>query len=182
MFPLSYSRDIADLCQLYKLIQDPCSLPPDGIYFRNDKRCTRQSESSNFPIPRCKNEQSRKLYFNKFVYSSNKLPESVKNASTLLGFKKNLTTYLNDILKSDFNLNDTCTWVHVCKCAYVDSARNAKTNRGGITRHIYCLSHFLYTQILFILLCNFHQFYIVCIFYCTYFYFVALNDLDLDIR
>ena len=27
MLPLSYRRDISDLCQLYKFIQDPCSLP-----------------------------------------------------------------------------------------------------------------------------------------------------------
>ena len=58
MLPLSYRRYISDLCQLYKFIQDPCSLPPDSVHFRNDQRCTRQSESSNFPIPRCKNEQS----------------------------------------------------------------------------------------------------------------------------
>ena len=51
------------------------------------------------------------------VYSWNKLPESVKSASTLLGFKKSLTTYFNDILESNFNVNNTCTWVHVCKCA-----------------------------------------------------------------
>ena len=50
-------------------------------------------------------------------FSWNKLPESIKNASTLLGFKKSLTTYFNDILESNFNVNDTCTWVHVCKCA-----------------------------------------------------------------
>ena len=117
MLPLSYRRDISDLCQLYKFIQDPCSLPPDSVHFRNDRRCTRQSESSNFPIPRCKNDQSRKFYFNRVVNSWNKLPESVKNASTLLGFKKSLTTYFNDILESNFNVNDTCTWVHVCKCA-----------------------------------------------------------------
>ena len=52
MLPLSYRRDISDLCQLYKFIQDPRSLPPDSVHFRNDQRCTRQSESSNFPIPR----------------------------------------------------------------------------------------------------------------------------------
>ena len=118
MLPLSFRRDISDQCQLNKFIQDPCSLPPGSIHFRNDQRCTRQSESSNFPIPRCENEQSRKLYFNRVVYSLNKLPrERVKNASTLLGFKKSLTTYFNDILKSNFNVNDTCTWVHVCECA-----------------------------------------------------------------
>ena len=94
MFPLSNKRDISDLCQLYKFIQDPFSLPLDSVHFRNDQRCTRQSESSNFPIPRCKNEQSRKLYFNRVVYSWNKLPENVKKAS----FKKRSTTYFNDLL------------------------------------------------------------------------------------
>ena len=54
---------------------------------------------------------------NLVVYSWNKLPESVKNTSTLLGFKKSLITNFNDILESNFNVNDTCTWVHVCKCA-----------------------------------------------------------------
>ena len=117
MLPLSYRRDISDLCQLYKFIQDPRSLLPDSVHFRNDQRCTRQSELSNFPIPRCKTEQSRKFYFNRVVYSWNKLPESVKSASTLLGFKKSLTTYFNDILESNFNVNNTCTWVHICKCA-----------------------------------------------------------------
>ena len=117
MLPLSCRRDISDLCQLYKCIQDPRSLPPDGVHFRNDQRCTRQSESSNFPIPRGKTEQSRKFYFNRVVYSWNKLPENVKSASPLLGFKKSLTTYFNDILESNFNVNNTCTWVHVCKCA-----------------------------------------------------------------
>ena len=100
-----------------KNIQDPCLLPPDSIHFRNDQRCPRQSKSSNFPIPRCKNKQSRKKYFNRVVYSWNKLPESVKNASTLLGFKNSLIIYFNDILESSFNVNDTCTCVHVCKCA-----------------------------------------------------------------
>ena len=117
MLPLSYRRDISDLCQLYKFIQDPRPLPPDSVHFRNDQRCTRQSESSNFPIPRCKTEQSRKFYFNRVVYSWNKLPESVKSASTLLGFKKSLTTYFNDILESNFNVNNICTWAHICKCA-----------------------------------------------------------------
>ena len=55
MLPLSYRRDISDLCQLYKFIQDPRSLPPDSVLFRNDQRCTRQSESSIFSISRCKN-------------------------------------------------------------------------------------------------------------------------------
>ena len=117
MLPLSYRRYISDLCQLYKFIQDPCSLPPDSVHFRNDNRCTRQSESSNFPIPRCKNEQSHLFYFNRVVYSWNKLPESVKNASTLLGFKKSLTTYFNDILEYNFIVNDTSARVHVCQCA-----------------------------------------------------------------
>ena len=57
-------RDNSDVCQLYRFIQDPCSLPPDSIHFRNDQRYTRQSESSN--------EQSRKLYFNRVVYNWNK--------------------------------------------------------------------------------------------------------------
>ena len=117
VLPLSYRRDISDLCQLFKFIQGPCSLPPDSIHLSNCQRWTRQSESSNLPIPRCKNDQSRKCYFNRVVYSWNKLPESVKNASTLLGIKKSLTTYFNDILESNFNVNDTSTWVHVCKCA-----------------------------------------------------------------
>ena len=117
MLPLSYRRDISDLCQLYKFIQDPCSLPPDSVHFRNDQRCTRQSELSNFPIPRCKNEQSRKLHFNRVVYSWNKLPESVKMQAHYLVFKESLTTLFTDILKSNFNVNDTCTWVHICKCA-----------------------------------------------------------------
>ena len=55
LLPLSYRRAISDLCQLYKFIQDPCSSPPDSVQFRNDQRCTRQSELSNFPIPRCTN-------------------------------------------------------------------------------------------------------------------------------
>ena len=37
MLSLSYRRDISDLCQLYKFIQDPCSLPPDSVHFRNEK-------------------------------------------------------------------------------------------------------------------------------------------------
>ena len=40
--PLLYSRDISDLSQLYKSIQDPCSLSPESIDIRNDQRCTRQ--------------------------------------------------------------------------------------------------------------------------------------------
>ena len=86
MLPLSYRPDISHLCQLYNFIQVSCSLPPDSVHFRNDQRCTRQSGSSNFPVPGCKNEQSKKMHFNRVVYSWNKLPESVKNASTLLGF------------------------------------------------------------------------------------------------
>ena len=31
MLSLSYRRYISDLCQLYKFIQDPCSLPPDSV-------------------------------------------------------------------------------------------------------------------------------------------------------
>ena len=88
MLPLSYRRDISDLCQLYKFIQDPRSLPPDSVHFRNDQRCTRQSESSNFPIPRCKTEQSRKFYFNRVVYSWNKLPESLKVQAHYLVLRK----------------------------------------------------------------------------------------------
>ena len=117
MLPLSYRRDISDLCQLYKLIQNPCSLPPDSVHFRNDQRCTRQSESSNFPIPRCTNEQSRNFFLTELYIVGTSFPRVLKNASTLLGFKKCLTTYFNDILESNFNVNDTCTWVHVCKCA-----------------------------------------------------------------
>ena len=51
--PLTYSDHLnrlnllsfSHLCQLYKCIQDPCSLPPDSrpIHFRNDQRYTRQS-------------------------------------------------------------------------------------------------------------------------------------------
>ena len=73
MLPLSYRRDISDPCQLYKFIQDHSSLPPASIFFRNDQRCTRQSELSNFPIRRCKNEQSRKFNFIRVVYSWNNL-------------------------------------------------------------------------------------------------------------
>ena len=175
MLPLSYRRDISDLCQLCKFIQDPCSLPPDSLHFRNDPRCTRQSESANFSIPRCKNEQSRKFYFNRVVvYSWNKLSGSVKNASTLLDFKKSLTTYFNDILESDFNLKDTCTWVHVCKLHYVDNARNVKTNRGGITRHIYCLPHFLACKIIihtYVYTCM--HFYTILINFILYVYFIV---------
>ena len=65
------------------------------------------------------------------VYSWNKLPESVTNASTLLGLKKSLTTYSNDILESDFNVNDTCTHGFMfVSVHFVDNVRNVKTNRG----------------------------------------------------
>ena len=44
-------------------------------------------------------------------------PRVLKMPADFLVFKKSLTTYFNDILESNFNVNDTCTWVHVCKCA-----------------------------------------------------------------
>ena len=88
LLALSYRRDISDLWQLYKFIQDPCSLPPDSIHLSNCQRCTRQSESSNLPIPRCKNGQSRQCYFNRVVYSWNKLPESVKMQAHNLVLRK----------------------------------------------------------------------------------------------
>ena len=148
LLPLSYRRDISDQCQLYRFIQDPCSLPADSIQFRNDQRCTRQSDWSNVPISRCKIGQSRKKYFNAVVYSWNKLSESIKNANTLLDFKKSLTTYFNDILESNFNVNDTCAWVHVCKCALCRQCSLCQNQLGGITGHIYCLSHFLTCKII----------------------------------
>ena len=54
---------------------------------------------------------------------------------------------------------------------YADSVRNVKTNRGGITGHIYCLSHFLactflYTQILFFILYVYFIVHIVTVFFC----------------
>ena len=59
---------------------------------------------------------------------------------------------------------------------YVDNVRNVKTNRGGITGHIILpiplpSMQSYYAQILlyfYALLCNVHQFYIICVFYCTY--------------
>ena len=61
---------------------------------------------------------------------------------------------------------------------YVDNVRNVKTNRGGITGHIYCLSHFLACKITihtdtFILLCNFINFIL-------YVYFMPITKILLE--
>ena len=52
-------------------------------------------------------------YISTELYIWNKISESVKHANTLglLGFKKSLMIYFNDILEFNFNMNDTCTWM-----------------------------------------------------------------------
>ena len=54
----------------------------------------------------------------------------------------------------------------------VDNARNVKTNRGGITGHIYCLSHFLACKIIIHkYFYTFMHFYIIFINFILYVYF-----------
>ena len=64
---------------------------------------------------------------------------------------------------------------------YADNVHNVKTNRGGITGHIYCISHFLAcTIIIHSNNCySFMQFslivYYICVFYCIYYNCIFLH-------
>ena len=169
LHPLSHTRDISDLCELYRFFKISLPILTNSIHFRNDQIYTRLSESSNVPISRCKNEQFRKVYFNRVVYSWNKLHEIVKDANTLLCLKKSLIIYLNDILESNFNVNDTCTWVHVCKCALCRQCYNVKPS-GVELLGIYKLliplpANLIYTQILLYFYAIFIYFYIIYVYF-----------------
>ena len=85
LLPLSYTDET---CVSYtQIIKDPCSLHLDSIHFRNNQKCTKQSESSNFPIPRCKMSNQENVILI-VVYSWNKLLESVKMQQHYLVLRK----------------------------------------------------------------------------------------------
>ena len=118
MLPLSYRRDISDLCQLFRFLKDPDTSPPNSLLFPNHIPSTRQANVANvLSFPRCKSEQSRSFYFNRIVYSWNKLPYSIRCSDTLHSFKNKLIKYFNENLSAVFNVDNICTWVHECKCS-----------------------------------------------------------------
>ncbi len=123
MIPFSYSKEIADICFLYKCFHHLYDIDISTVlnfYDRSQSR-TRQGDRplSLIPYPNkpifCKDFFTRRI-----IKTWNGLPASVISIiptnNLIFTFKRLLKTYYLEKLDNTFQIQDTCTWRTFCPC------------------------------------------------------------------
>ena len=124
LLPLSYFKEINDLCFFFKCIYNFSDLDlSTSIPFQDQPIVsTRQSTEPLRLIERpFRTETASRFFSYRIVTLWNSLPSSVRSTlctnKSILPFKNQLYKIYNDRLLNLFDQNNTCTWVCRCRCA-----------------------------------------------------------------
>jgi hypothetical protein len=124
MLPLSYYKEINDLCFLYKCLHGFNDLNIlEMTPLRENLALDTRINQDNFrlKVPQFRTETSARFFTNRIVKIWNTLPEDIRTTictnKKILPFKNKLLSYYFSKLSTSFNDNNTCTWVSNCRCA-----------------------------------------------------------------
>jgi hypothetical protein len=122
LLPLSYFREICDLCLYYKCRYNLCNLDLSLLIPSNQKTVmTRQARDRNrLAIAQTKTETFAKFYTKRLPNLWNNIPLDAKlllpRNKDIIPFKSKLQQIYRDKTLSDFNADDPCTWITHCRC------------------------------------------------------------------
>jgi hypothetical protein len=121
LIPLTYRRDMADVCMFYKCISNMYNIDVSS-YFNFSANNTVNTRSTDDPtllrIPYCKTSVFKNLYFNRIVTSWNALPLAIRCSTTISRFKNQLKVYLFELTRT-FNPDCCCSLQTMCNCKYL---------------------------------------------------------------
>lgn len=119
VLPLSYRREIQDLCLFFKCTQGLTAVNSDlfpDFYCRNNGRRTGDS-GPLLRKPLTRTELFMNSYFNRINRSWNSLPVLIRSSSGLDEFRDQLVDYYTTRMTTFFQSNNVCTWRSTCRCA-----------------------------------------------------------------
>lgn len=123
MLPLCYCKEVADICFLYKCLNNFYEFDINNfLTFHTSSRTTRSSYRYQLLIPAAMHtEKFAKFYTNRIVLTWNSLPDAIKcTPSTnkfIRPFKRVLHAYYTSMLETRFDVDVACTWSACCRCA-----------------------------------------------------------------
>ena len=127
LLPLMYMFELQDLLFAIKSIKSPTNQFNINNYIKFSTISTR-SEASNKLKPPCHiNNTSRHSYFHRIPYLWNAMPIFDLNKS-FCTLKTKLKQYLWDHFKSNFDINNNCTFHHSCPCSKCHLTRPPSSN------------------------------------------------------
>ena len=123
LLPLTIRRDVLDLKFFYKCLKGIIAIDINShvnfVCNNHTHMSTRNSsDPSLLDIPLCRTNIFQNSYFNRIVYSWNKLPLYIRSSENIKIFTRALNLYCNRILPS-FNPDCCCTLYQKCPCLSV---------------------------------------------------------------
>ena len=123
MIPLSYVKEINDLCFFYKCFHRFYDFDISGIIPLHNFRTNTRLGNTPFRLQKVPfiTESAANFFSHRIVNLWNNLPVSVRkivcNNKRILPFKTKLYELYKNKLYTHFNVDDTCTWISHCRCA-----------------------------------------------------------------
>ena len=122
MLPLSYCKEIADVCFLYKCINEFYAFNVSSVVnFVNPSGLTRSASLCKKLVPaEFHTETFANFYSNRVVVIWNKLPDHIRSTISLnkfiCPFKRVIRGYYASLTETRFDVDDACTWTTCCRC------------------------------------------------------------------
>ena len=121
MSPLTFRRDIADVCMLFKCIHGLYNVDITRFvsFVSNNTNVHMRSTADHnlMKIPLCKTNTCKNLYFNRIVKSWNKLPQDSRYSCSFPIFKKR-TRHFMSTLVCNFNTECCCSLQYSYSCLF----------------------------------------------------------------
>lgn len=121
LLPLSYRRELYDLIFFLKSLNSSNGYNVHKhLRFNTGTRTRRQAHGLDLRLPLCVTERARQFFPNRLALLWNALPLSIRKKLRYMSdpnaIKSVLLPYFTKRLREIFDPEDTCTWMHVCKC------------------------------------------------------------------
>ena len=127
LLPLMYMFELQDLLFAIKSIKFPTNQFNINNYIKFSTISTRSGASNKLKPPCHINNTSRHSYFHRIPYLWNAMPIFDLNKS-FCTLKTILKQYLWDHFKSNFDINNNCTFHHSCPCSKCHLTRPPSSN------------------------------------------------------
>ena len=124
LLPLSYFRELNDICFFYKCTYGFCNLNLSSLapFCDSSNERTRSGRDGlRLQVPYLRTETARRFYSFRIVNLWNNLPENIKSTiclnNNISPLKHKLNQYYLNKMSTSFDPNNVCTWVSHCGCA-----------------------------------------------------------------
>ena len=125
MLPLSYLREVYDITLFYDMLHNRLNIDMNRYFLTNIQVRRGRSNNENVAIvPRLYRTESRRSFYTNHVLKIwYNLPKDIRNIIPPVDvsrkprqFKNSLNRFYFNRLTLIYDINNVCTWTHVCNC------------------------------------------------------------------